>query len=83
MNKDIIYWEREKRLQIFVLFLFCFWLYSSYIDIVIFYRNIREAISGAKAAMREAIPCPTWGSNLRVCLKYPNGSSVFTSINFL
>ena len=25
----------------------------------VFYRSIREDISGAKAAMRDAIPCPT------------------------
>ena len=46
-------------------------------------RSMREDISGAKAAIRETIPCPTWGFDLRVFLKYPIGSSVFTSTNFL
>ena len=36
-------------------------------------RSMREDISGAKAAIRETIPCPTWGFDLRVFLKYPIG----------
>ena len=51
--------------------------------IVNYQRSMREDISGAKAAIRETIPCPTWGFDLRVFLKYPIGSSVFTSTNFL
>ena len=45
--------------------------------------KIRDVIRGAKVANSDTMPLPTCGSNLRLSLKYPRGSSVFTSISFL
>ena len=44
---------------------------------------MRDVIRGAKVASNDTMPLPTCGSNLRLSLKYPRGSSVFTSISFL
>ena len=47
------------------------------------YLKISDDMSGARAAIRDTIPFPTWGSNLRFFLKYPNGSFVLLSISFV